>query len=136
MEQRFRRKLAIFSVALLTATSLASASPLSDHDLDSTVIESGGYHAVDLGNVSAGNHVDISFVSYVEIDGLFMTIDQYYSWVSGGSEYIRDGSAIGQTIEMYTYTITANDHYWYVLDLDLSLLRLATLVILLVFLSS
>ena len=84
--------------------------------MDSTVIESGGYHAVDLGNVSAGNHVDISFVSYVEIDGLLMTNDQYDSWVSGGSEYIRDGSAIGQTIEMYTYTITANDHYWYVLD--------------------
>ena len=110
------RMLAIIPVVLLISSSLVVASPFSDHDLDSITVETGTYHAVDLGEISAGNQVDISFFASEELDGLLMTESHYDSWTSGGTEFIRDGSSIGQSMEIYTYTIESDNHYWYVFD--------------------
>ena len=112
-----KNKHAIFFVALLLLTSpIASGSPFSDHDLDSTTIESGEYLAIDLGVIDVGKEIDISFISSEEIDGLLMTDEQYNTWTSGGTDFIRDGSAISQSIEIYTFTVLEAGHYWYVLD--------------------
>ncbi len=101
---------------LLLATPQSSASPFSDHNLDSSSIASGEYLAIDLGEVAAGTEIDVSFISSEEIDGLLMSEAQYNSWTSGGTDFIRDGSAISQEIEFYTFTVLETGHYWYVLD--------------------
>ena len=106
---------AMIVTLLLFATPQSSASPFSDHDLDSSSIASGEYLAIDLGEIATGTEIDVSFFGE-EIDGLLMSDAQYNSWTSGGTDFIRDGSAISQEIELYTFTVLETGHYWYVLD--------------------
>ena len=60
----------IASILLLVATPQSSASPFSDHNLDSSSIASGEYLAIDLGEIDAGVEIDVSFSSSEDIDGL------------------------------------------------------------------
>ena len=106
----------IASLLLLVATPQSSASPFSDHNLDSSSIASGEYLAIDLGEIDAGVEIDVSFSSSEDIDGLLMSEEQYNSWTSGGTDFTREGSAISQKHELYTFTVLETGHYWYVLD--------------------
>lgn len=105
----------ILQTILLFAPPVA-ASPFSDYDLDGTTIVDGSSHAVDIGNVAAGKEIDFTFFSDEDIDGLLMTDSQYQSWTTGGTDFLRAGSGLDVDLELYTYTVEAADHFWYVLD--------------------
>ena len=92
----------------------ASASDFFDHDLDGEAIEQGGSLDIDLGLVSKGQIIKISFFASEDVDVVILTESQYNSW--NGQNYNINGSDIDANFVIYTWTVEATENYWVVID--------------------